>query len=165
MSSQLTTECFVLLQALAAMVLGGVVGWEREAAGQWAGFRTHMLVCLACMLFVRLGQILIADSMEGFPTEAFRADPAHLLTAIATGVAFLGAGTIFRDASGDNMRGLTTAASLLVVASVGIAVAIDHYVIAAGITLLAILILHSLRILENRCIKKSDPAQLPGGGE
>lgn len=143
------------------MVLGGVVGWEREASRKWAGFRTHMMVCLSSMLFIKLGQLLIQDSMGGFPAESFRADPAHLLTAIATGVAFLGAGTIFRDASNHQMLGLTTAASLLVVASIGIAVAIDKYVIAVGSTLIALFILNVLRMWESKLIKNQSAPTTP----
>jgi putative Mg2+ transporter-C (MgtC) family protein len=60
-------EFHVLLQAVVALVLGGILGWEREASGKWAGFRTHMLVCVATLLFVRLGQILIADPRRVFP--------------------------------------------------------------------------------------------------
>ncbi len=106
-------EMGVLLQALVALVLGGLLGWEREAAGKWAGFRTHMFVCLASMLFVRLGQALIADSAGQVGAAEIRADPVHIIAAIATGVSFLGAGTIFRDPDREAARGLTTAASLL----------------------------------------------------
>ena len=55
-------EIQILLQALIAIALGGLIGWEREAAGKWAGLHTHMLVCLANLHFVRLGQLLIADA-------------------------------------------------------------------------------------------------------
>ena len=72
-------EFQILLQALVAMVLGGILGWEREAAGKWAGLRTHMLVCLAALLFVRLGQILIADSAQRFPGNYLRTDPTRLI--------------------------------------------------------------------------------------
>ncbi len=140
-------ELGILGQALVALALGGMVGWEREAAGKWAGFRTHMLVCLAAMLFVRLGQLLIADTAES-AASLLRADPIRIFEAIATGVAFLGAGTIFRSRHGDQMRGLTTAASLFTVAPIGIAVAIDRYVLAAGITVLTIIVLRMLRALE-----------------
>jgi putative Mg2+ transporter-C (MgtC) family protein len=131
-----------------ALILGGALGWEREAAGKWAGFRTHMFVCLSSMLFVRLGQLLIADSAAHVAPVAIRADPVHIIAAIATGVSFLGAGTIFRDPERDTARGLTTAASLLATASIGVAIAIDRYLIAIGVTLLSLLVLHTLRKLE-----------------
>lgn len=150
-------ELHVLFQAIIALLLGGLLGWEREAAGKWAGLRTQMLVCLAAMLFVRLGQILIGDSAKDVSPAAVRADPVHIIAAVATGVSFLGAGTIFRDRGGKS-RGLTTAASLLVTASIGIAVAMDRYVIACGVTLLCLFVLHTLGRLEKKALgTKSDP--------
>lgn len=140
-------EFHILLQALVALVLGGVQGWEREAAGKWLGLRTHMLVCLAAMLFVRLGQTLIADSAHEVGPTAIRADPIHIIAAVATGISFLGAGTIFRDPRGKS-RGLTTAAGLLVTACIGIAVAMDRYIVAIGVTLLCLFVLHTLGHLE-----------------
>ncbi len=128
-------------------MLGGLLGWEREAAGKWAGLRTQMLVCLATMLFVRLGQILIGDSARDASPAAVRADPVHIIAAVATGISFLGAGTIFHDRGGKS-HGLTTAAGLLVTASIGIAVAMDRYIIACGVTLLSLFVLHTLRRLE-----------------
>jgi putative Mg2+ transporter-C (MgtC) family protein len=141
-----SSEFHVLLQALVALVLGGLVGWEREAAGKWVGLRTQMLVCLATMLFVRLGQMLIADSADQVAPASIRADPIHIIAAIATGISFLGAGAIFH--SGGKSKGLTTAAGLLVTASIGVAVAMDRYIIAVGVTLLCLFVLHTLRRLE-----------------
>lgn len=140
-------ELHVLMQALVALALGGIQGWEREAAGKWLGLRTHMLVCLAAMLFVRMGQTLIADSAHEVGPVAIRADPIHIIAAVATGISFLGAGTIFRDPRGKS-RGLTTAAGLLVTACIGIAVAMDRYIIAVGVTLLCLFVLHTLRRFE-----------------
>jgi len=77
-----------------------------------------------------------------------RADPIHIIAAVATGVSFLGAGSIFRDSTHEKARGLTTAASLLMTACIGIAVAIDRYIIAVGVTLLALFVLHTLHRLE-----------------
>jgi putative Mg2+ transporter-C (MgtC) family protein len=141
-------ETHVLAQCVVALILGGALGWEREAAGKWAGFRTHMFVCLSSMLYVRLGQLLIADSAAHVAPVAIRADPVHIIAAIATGVSFLGAGTIFRDPERDTARGLTTAASLLATASIGVSIAIDRYLIAIGVTLLSLLVLHTLRKFE-----------------
>ncbi len=143
-------EFKILLQALGAVVLGGALGWERESAGKWAGLRTHMLVCLAACLFVRLGQLLIAESARIFPSQIMRADPVRIIEAIVTGVAFLGAGTIFRDHDAARARGLTTAASLLATATVGIALSIDRYVVAAGITALGLFVLRTMQWIERR---------------
>lgn len=155
MGAESIEEFQILLQALAAMALGGALGWERESAGKWAGFRTHMLVCVSAMLFVRLGQLLIADSSARFAVQTLRTDPTRLIEAIVTGVSFLGAGTIFRERGASRMRGLTTAASLLVVAPIGVAVALNRYIIAAGITLIALFILRTLRRLEHRAEARS----------
>ena len=140
----------ILAQALVALLLGGLVGWEREAAGKWAGFRTHMLVCLATFLFVKLGNFLVTDMIAAHPGGSLRADPVRIIEAIVTGIAFLGAGTVFRDLDADKARGLTTAASLLIIAPIGIAIALDRYVLALGVTGLALFVLRTLHALEQR---------------
>ena len=161
MTAEYGEELSILLQALIAMVLGGLLGWEREAAGKWAGFRTHMLVCVAALLFVRLGQILIADSAARFPGNYLRTDPTRLIEAIAVGVSFIGAGTIFRDPDETRKRGLTTAASLLATASIGLAIALNRYIIAAGVTILCLFILRVLRWLEDRLPGHHKPVPPP----
>lgn len=146
-------EFYILFQAVIALLLGGLIGWEREAAGKWAGLRTHMLVCLAAMLFVRVGQFLIEDSQKFLHVETLRTDPVRIIEAIVTGIAFLGAGTVFRDPDVAKMRGLTTAASLLVIGPIGIAIAIERYVLAVGITLLALFVLRIMRKFEAKLRK------------
>jgi putative Mg2+ transporter-C (MgtC) family protein len=143
-------ELQILLQAVVAVVLGGILGWEREAAGKFAGFRTYVLVCLAAMLFVRLGLALIGDAIARFPSGALRADPTRTIEALAVGISFIGAGAIFRDRSGAGMQGLTTAAGLLAVATIGIAVAINRYIVACGITLVGLVVLRVFVNLEHR---------------
>ncbi len=152
-------ELYILVQAMIALLLGGLLGWERETAHKWAGLRTHMLVCMASMMFVRVGQILIADSQRVLNPETLRTDPVRIIEAIVTGVAFLGAGTIFRDRASLTMRGLTTAASLLITAPIGIAVALDRYILAAGTALLALFVLRIVAHLEPRFHEASD--QMP----
>jgi putative Mg2+ transporter-C (MgtC) family protein len=160
LSINYSEELLILLQALMAIALGGIMGWEREAAGKWAGFRTHMLVCLSAMLFVRLGLALIGDAAARFPTGALRADPTRTIEALAVGISFIGAGTIFRDRSGTAMQGLTTAAGLLAAASIGIAVAINRYMVACGITLICLFILRMLGRVEKR--SKLNQQRKPG---
>lgn len=150
LSINFSEELLILGQVLVAVALGGIVGWEREAAGKWAGFRTYMLVCLSAMLFVRLGLALIGDAAARFPSGALRADPTRTIEALAVGISFIGAGAIFRDRSGMAMQGLTTAAGLLVVAAIGIAVAINRYIVAVGITLISLFILRTLSRVEKR---------------
>lgn len=147
MTPEIITELQTLAQIAVAIVLGGAVGWERETAGKWAGLRTHSLVAAAAVLFVQVGSILATST--AIAGEHLRADPIRILEALVTGIAFLGAGTIFRDTE-DKMRGLTTAASLLATGAIGTAVAVDRYVIAVGSTILALFVLRALKHLEIR---------------
>ncbi len=145
---QILADFETLCLAALAIVLGGLVGWEREAAGKWAGLRTHMLVCLAAALFVRLEFDLASVWTASFVDDPVRADPNRILQAIVTGIAFLGAGTIFRDRDGSH--GLTTAASLLTTGTIGVAVALESYVLAVGITLLILIVLRLVATFERR---------------
>lgn len=117
-------------------------------AGKWAGLRTHMLVCLASMLFIDVGKFLIFDAQSSFDPESLRADPTNIIAAIVTGISFLGAGTIFRDPDVARARGLTTAASLLATGPIGIAVALGRYIIAVGATLLVLFVLRAMQRFE-----------------
>src|ERR671918_1220901 len=110
--------------ALAAL-LGGLIGFEREIADRPAGLRTHMLVASAAALFVGL-----TDSFLGVYTglgysEFMSIDPIRVTQAIVTGVAFLGAGTIFRGGRDNYIQELTTAASILLVSGIGMAVSLN----------------------------------------
>jgi len=128
------TDLRTLADAVLALALGGAVGWERERKKKGAGFRTMMLVSFASFLFVEVS--LAVDAADGSG-----GDPVRAIQAIAAGLGFLGGGLIFRDRSEDRTHGLTTAASLLVVSPIGIAVALDHYVLAVGSAVLLVLVL------------------------
>ncbi|HLT46097.1 MAG TPA: MgtC/SapB family protein [Rubricoccaceae bacterium] len=148
-------ELLTLAEALVALLLGGLVGFEREAAGKWAGIRTHMLVCLSAFLFVELGQLVTAASAQvwagaGVPEGALSADPVRIIQAVVVGISFVGAGAVFRDPDRNVARGLTTAATLLVVAPVGVAVALGRYVLAAGVAVLVVALLRVLGRVERR---------------
>ena len=139
-----------------AMVLGGVIGFERELANKPAGFRTHMLLAGAAALLVGLGDILVSSFSATGYGEQLRTDPLRIVEAIVTGVAFLGAGTIFRGGrDGDTIAGLTTAASLLLVAGIGITVTMGEYVLAVATTILALLVLRLVNIFELKWRKSS----------
>lgn len=125
---------------LVAMALGALVGLNRERADKPAGIRTHTLVAGAAALLVELGDILIQSHSRTLPVEVIRADPFRLVEAVITGVTFLGAGTIIRS-RGHQIEGLTTAASLLFVAVIGVAVAARQFVLATGCTLLVLAVL------------------------
>ena len=146
-------ELLALAEALLALALGGLVGFEREAAGKWAGLRTHMLVCLSAFLFVKTGQLVTVTTAllwaaSGVPADAIRSDPVRIIQAVAVGISFVGAGAVFRDR--DRVRGLTSAASLLVVAPIGLSVALGRYVLAAGAAVLVVVVLRLLDWVERK---------------
>lgn len=139
-----------------AMLLGAVVGLERELARRPAGLRTLMLVAGAAALLVQLGDVLVASYVAAampapdIPAELIRTDPIRIVEAIIAGTSFLGAGTIFRARREHEVQGLTTAASLLFVAAIGISVALRQFVIAFGATALALIALRLFHQLEQR---------------
>jgi putative Mg2+ transporter-C (MgtC) family protein len=102
----------VLVRVVVAAALGGLLGAERERAGKAAGLRTHMLVALGAALFVL------------FPAEAGMStgDLSRVIQGVATGIGFIGAGTILKRADSDEIQGLTTAASIWLTAAIGMAV-------------------------------------------
>lgn len=131
----------VAIKVVIAGVLGGLIGLERELANRPAGLRTHAILAAASALLVGTVDLLIGHfSVETSPS-ILRADPIRVVEAIVTGVAFLGAGTIFRHRDKNTIEGLTTAASLLLVAAIGIAVALRQLLLAALITVLTLVLL------------------------
>lgn len=140
----------VLGQVALAMLLGGFIGVERELADKPAGFRTHMLVAGAAALLVGLGDALLHRFSLG-TGDALRSDPIRIVEAIITGISFLGAGTIFRrSAEKEHVEGLTTAASILLSSAIGISVALKQFVLAVGVTVLALIVLRGFRFIQNR---------------
>lgn len=143
------------IRLLLAMLLGGLVGLEREQANHPAGLRTHILVCLGSALIMLLSIYGFADFVyEG----NVRVDPARLATAVITGIGFLGAGTIIF--TGKSIAGLTTAASLWVVAAIGLAVGAGFYFPAIITTLLVIVNLTVFNKLEQRYFAGKRPHTL-----
>lgn len=130
-----------------AMLLGGAVGFERERRNRPAGFRTHMLVAGASALLVGMGSLLV-EARVGTEAGVLQIDPLRLIEAVVAGVAFIGAGTIFSQRRGGGVTGITTAASLLMVAVVGIAAGMAYYVLALAVTLLTLVVLTGLKVLE-----------------
>lgn len=139
-------ELDLLVRLLAAFVLAGALGWERETAGKAAGLRTHLLVGVASALFVVLGHA----ATTGFPgdPESVRLEPMALIQAVAVGVGFLGSGVV-RVRTGDRRpQGLTTAASIWACAAVGMCAGFGKYVLGAGATLLLLITLRGVAYLE-----------------
>jgi putative Mg2+ transporter-C (MgtC) family protein len=133
-----------------AIFLGGLIGLEREWASKPAGFRTHMLIAGASTLFVILGDIMIHQFAQRAVPEMLQTDPIRIMEAIITGISFLGAGTIIFKDQINTVEGLTTAASILFVAGIGIAVALSLYILSFLLTAMVILVLLVLGFVQNR---------------
>ena len=123
----------IFLRLVLAVIVGGLIGFERKVVHKPAGLRTHILVCLGATLFTIVSITTFADI-----------DPARIIAGIVTGIGFLGAGTIFR--AENHVKGLTTAASMWSVAAIGIAVGVGEYLLSAVATVLVILILQLNKI-------------------
>jgi len=135
-------EITMSLRLILAAVLGGFIGLERESLNKSAGFRTHTLVSIgSCLITICSIEIF---NVYGHGTIG---DPARLSAQIVSGIGFLGAGTIVR--SGFGIKGLTTAASLWVVAAIGLAVGIGSYLTAVVTTVIVFLVLVYMGSLEN----------------
>src|SRR5690554_650317 len=144
----MTIEKDLLLKLALAVVLGAMIGFERERKNRPAGLRTYILVCLGATLV----QIISRDLVHTYNTLV-NADPARLGAQVISGIGFLGAGTIIRE--GASVKGLTTAAGLWVVACIGLAIGHGMYVPATFTALLAFITLTLVRRIEGRVFKKS----------
>lgn len=140
----------VLFPVAYAMLLGGIIGVERELKDRPAGFRTHMLVAGAAALLVGLGDLLAEHYNTQPGHDILRVDAMRLISAVVSAVGFLGAGAIFRRDSGNRISGLTTAASLLMVAAVGIAAGLHANILALGTTVITLGVLVLLAWVERR---------------
>jgi len=134
-----------MLRLLVALVLGAVVGLERERQERAAGLRTVTMVSLGSCLFTIVGAY-------GFPNT----DPSRVAAQIVTGIGFLGAGTIFLRK--DLVRGLTTAATIWAVAAIGMAAGTSQYIVAVFTTLLILSVLMVLKPIEKRFFKRPSEA-------
>lgn len=150
---EMDEQLWMVLRIAMAMALGGLIGIEREFANRPAGFRTHMLVCGAAAMFVGLADPLIDLVHLRGNGHVLNSDPIRVVEAIVAGVSFLGAGTIFRRRDANHVEGLTTAASLLASAAIGVAVGARQYVLAVSITMLFLLVLRGVLIVERRSKK------------
>ena len=155
-----------LVRVAVAAALGGAVGLERELREREAGFRTHMLVSVGSALFTLVSAYGFHEFLVG-GGNVIRADPTRIAAQIVTGIGFLGAGAIIRQ--GFSVRGLTTAATLWVVAAIGMASGAGYYSAAVITTALVLISLWPLRILAFRTMRRFRPeterllVQLPAG--
>ena len=137
----------ILMRFLCAMIVGIVIGMEREFTHRPAGLRTHVLVTLGACAVMITGQLVFAQ----YKPFGANADPARLAAQVISGVGFLGAGTIMRE--GVNVKGLTTAASLWAVACLGIAAGGGYYEVALIGMVLMYITLTLLEVFQNLLLK------------
>lgn len=135
----------ILLHLFGALLAGGLIGLERTYHGRPAGFRTHTLVCMASALLMLL-TVYQVELLPQLPAEAVRVDPTRMSQGIMTGIGFLGAGVIMRE--GLTIRGLTTAASIWMTASIGILIGVGFYFPAIVATALTLVTLSLFRWVE-----------------
>jgi putative Mg2+ transporter-C (MgtC) family protein len=128
----------VVIRLLAAVLLGAIVGFERERAGKPAGLRTHTLVCLGTAIFVLVcgGVGMTSDGLS------------RVIQGIVTGIGFIGAGSILKLSEERDIRGLTTAAAVWMTAAIGVSVGLGSIGVAGLGTLLAVIILWVLGVIE-----------------
>jgi putative Mg2+ transporter-C (MgtC) family protein len=142
----------VLLRISLATVLGGVVGWEREASHKAAGLRTHMLIAIGAAAFT-----LAALDMHAHGRETGGVgDPTRILQGIVQGVGFLGAGQVIQ--SRGSVQGVTTAVGIWVVGAVGVACGAGFYVLATMVTAFTFVVLHGVSFIEQRFIPRGPVA-------
>src|SRR6185369_2115484 len=134
----------VLIRVIAAMLLGGIIGMQREKARKPAGLRTHMMVCLGT---AAVGLTCIASNMD---TSAL----SRVVQGIVTGIGFIGAGSILKLSEQREIRGLTTAAGLWVTAAIGVAVGLGSLGLALIGTALTLLVLGVVGAIEARIEKR-----------
>jgi putative Mg2+ transporter-C (MgtC) family protein len=149
----------ILLRLAVAAGLGAAVGLERELRERQAGLRTHLLVCVGAALFTLV---------SAYAFTGVRVDPTRIAAQVVTGIGFLGAGAIIRQ--GLSIRGLTTAATLWLVAAIGMAAGAGYYAAALITTAGALVTLGPLRIIAWHGTRRFRPAverllvEVPAGG-
>lgn len=128
------TDWDYFLRLVAAALLGGLIGIERESHGKDAGFRTYAIVCLGSAL-----AMIVSTSIYSIYSEGVHPDPGRIAAQVISGIGFLGAGAIIRFPQG--IKGLTTAAGIWAAAAIGLACGLGLYKIAVFTTLLILIIL------------------------
>ncbi len=146
------------LRVVSAICLGFIIGFEREITNKYAGLRTHILVCLGACVFTIISIYgfpeLVDWQIEGYNPTGVR-DTARVAAQVVTGIGFIGAGTVLRN--GPTVFGLTTAATLFMAASIGMACGAGMYGLALVAAILSVAVLTLIRSFEkrvlNRCVK------------
>jgi putative Mg2+ transporter-C (MgtC) family protein len=135
--NQLAALLDIIERIGAATLLGGLIGLERELRDQWAGLRTHMMVTIGAALFVAAGSAVAPGQ-----------DLTRVIQGVATGIGFVGAGTILKLSEERDIKGLTTASSIWLSGAIGTAAGMGLYLMATAATIIALGVLVALRPLE-----------------
>jgi len=139
----------IFLRLVLSVILSGFIGFERQIHRRTAGLRTHILVSLGSCL-IMLTSLYVFDIYK----NVANLDPARIAAGVITGIGFLGAGTIIREKEG--VKGLTTAASLWVVAGIGLSVGCGFYTASIFTSVLALIVLFFLRHIEKIIVGKEE---------
>ena len=136
----------ILMRLIVAAVFGAIIGFERETSLKSAGLRTHILIALAAALYTVL--TLEIFHLPEVMTNG-RSDPVHSVEAVTAGIAFLGAGVLFRS-GGSRPHGLTTAAGMWLAGAVGMTAALGYYAIGLFVCVLAVAVLTLLKMVDRQ---------------
>lgn len=139
----------ILIRIISSIILGSIIGLERELTNKSAGLRTQIMVCLGACLFTILSIYGFSTAVTLYPLG----DPSRVAAQIITGIGFIGAGTVLRQ--GLTVTGLTTASTLWIVAAIGMACGCGKISIAVVSTVLAVAILVLIRILEMKIMPRN----------
>ncbi len=139
----------ILLRIIFSIILGSIIGLERELTNKSAGLRTQIMVCLGSCLFTILSIYGFSTAVTLYPLG----DPSRVAAQIITGIGFIGAGTVLRQ--GLTVTGLTTASTLWIVAAIGMACGCGKLNIAIVSTILAVAILVLIRMFEMKIMPKN----------
>lgn len=140
-----TINWSILLRLCFALVLGGLIGLEREIHGRPAGLRTHIMVCLGATMIMISSEFLMHISFITESAQSVKTDPGRIVAGIVTGIGFLGAGAIIRI--GDLIRGLTTAACIWFAATLGVVIGSGYFglgIVTTGLVLIVLILLNKL---------------------
>jgi putative Mg2+ transporter-C (MgtC) family protein len=150
----------MVLRLVSALVLGGIVGFEREVRARPAGMRTHSLAAEGSALFTLAGLLIARDSASaGFDS----ADPGRIASIVVQGIGFLAAGVIF--AHGAKVHGLTTAAGLWTTAAIGVLVGAGYFFLAVSATLATTIVLSIFKWFETRIGRSEEGQDLKSAGD
>lgn len=148
----------IIIRLILALIIGGLIGYERELQNRAAGFRTHILVCLGAtiisLLQIDIGNKAIAMiEVNEKLVEVIKVDYGRLGAQVITGVGFIGAGAIIHTKG--NIKGLTTAATLWIVACLGLSIGMGEYFISIFATIIIFITLVFLKRIEDKFIAKN----------